>query len=78
MPNQQKQVIPVREAARMLGRSKATIEKMMRDGALPFGTVYQRPNGDFLYMIPRKALERYMNGEIGGNVCRHCGESLDD
>ena len=77
MSNEHKQVTPVREAAKLLGRSKATIEQMMRDGALPFGTVYQRKSGgEYIYIIPTKALERYLNGELGGNACVWGGNDI--
>ena len=73
MPNLEKEVITVREAAARLGRGKLVVEKMLKEGTLPFGTAYKKDCGEYIYIIPKKAFERYMNGDFRNNVCPHCG-----
>lgn len=60
------EIISVSEAARRLGRGKATIEQALRAGKFPIGMSYKTSAGRYVYIIPRKAFERLMAGEIAG------------
>lgn len=58
------EIISVREAARRLGRGTATIEQALRTGTFPIGTAYKTAADRYVYIIPRKAFERFMSGEL--------------
>lgn len=60
------EIISVREAARRLGRGTATIEQALRAGTFPIGASYKTAAGRYVYIIPRKAFERFMDGEVAG------------
>lgn len=60
------EIISAREAAARLGRGVATIEKGLRDGTFPVGTAYRTAAGRWVYIIPLKAFERFLTGEIVG------------
>ena len=60
------EIISVSDAARRLGRGKATIEQALRAGTFPIGTSYKTAAGRYVYIIPRKAFERFMAGEVAG------------
>ena len=60
------EIISVSEAARRLGRGKATIEQALRAGTFPIGTAYRTTSDRYVYIIPRKAFERFMAGEVAG------------
>lgn len=60
------EIVSVREACRRLGRGKDTIEHALRAGTFPIGTAYKTAAGRYVYIIPRKAFERLMAGEISG------------
>lgn len=59
-------IISVKEASRLLGRRKETIEQGLRAGTFPIGTAYQTQSGRYVYIIPHKAFDRFMAGEIAG------------
>lgn len=60
--NQAKEVITPREASRILGRATRTIEHGLRTGELPFGVAYRQKSGRYVYIIPREAFERFLQG----------------
>lgn len=62
--NQAKEVITPAEAARRLGRTQHTIEHGLRTGELPFGTAFRQKSGRYVYIIPRKAFERFIQNGL--------------
>ncbi len=66
MPNNEKQVITVREAARRLGCRDETIHAGIISGKLPFGVAIKMKSGRFKYIIPGVAFERFCENPKGG------------
>lgn len=66
--NTAKRIISSRECARQLGRSPSTVECGLRNGTFPIGTAYKTDAGRYVYIIPRDAFDRFMRGEIRGNL----------
>lgn len=61
-----RQTISTTEAASAIGRSRFIIEKSMRKGTFPVGTCFKTQAGRFVYIIPKDAFDRFMQGEISG------------
>lgn len=60
------EIVSVREVSKRLGRGKDTIEQALRAGTFPIGTAYKTAAGRYVYIIPRKAFDRFMAGEVAG------------
>ncbi len=61
------EIISVQEAARRMKRTPTTIMHALRHKKFPVGTCFETAAGRFVYIIPREAFERFMQGEIDGH-----------
>jgi excisionase family DNA binding protein len=51
--------ISVKEAAERLGVWEETIRQGLRSNTLPIGCAIRTPTGRYIYIIPRKAFEKF-------------------
>lgn len=61
--NTMRETISPQEAAKRLGRSVAFVQNALRDGTFPVGAAVRTQAGEYAYIIPRVAFERFMNGD---------------
>ena len=59
----EKETISVTEVSRRIGRSTAAVQYALRNGTFPVGTAIRTESGEYAYIIPREAFERFMSGD---------------
>ena len=66
--NTARETISPQEAAKRLGRSVTFVQSALRDGTFPVGAAVKTGAGEYAYIIPKAAFERFMSGETVSQV----------
>ena len=61
--NTMRETISPQEAAKRLGRSVAFVQNALKNGTFPVGAAVKTQAGEYAYIIPKPAFERFMRGE---------------